>query len=72
MKQAARDFFELPVEERRNFLKENSPNYSVQLKSSFSADVDKVLEWKDYLMHFCDGRVDENSKLWPLVSRWVY
>ncbi|KAL0418416.1 UNVERIFIED_CONTAM: G2/mitotic-specific cyclin S13-6 [Sesamum radiatum] len=69
VKRAAHDFFELPVEERRRYLKENSPSHTVMLKTSFSPLAEKVLEWKDYLMHFCDGQENEHSKFWPPVSR---
>ncbi|KAK4441382.1 G2/mitotic-specific cyclin S13-6 [Sesamum alatum] len=69
VKRAAHDFFELPVEKRRRYLKENSPSHTVMLKTSFSPLAEKVLEWKDYLMHFCDGQETEDSKFWPPVSR---
>ncbi|KAI3461194.1 hypothetical protein Pfo_017857 [Paulownia fortunei] len=68
VKRAAHDFFELPVEERRKYLKENSPTHTVMLKTSFSPLAEKVLEWKDYLVHFV-GQENEHSKLWPPVSR---
>lgn len=69
VKKAAHDFFELPVEERRKYLKENTPTPTVTLKSSFGPESETVWEWKDYLFHLCDGRENEHSKLWPAVSR---
>ncbi|KAL3850210.1 hypothetical protein ACJIZ3_012092 [Penstemon smallii] len=69
VKQAAHDFFNLPVVERRKYLKENTPSQTVQLRTSFSPQVEKVLEWKDYLLHFCDGQEIEHSEHWPHVSR---
>ncbi|KAG8371057.1 hypothetical protein BUALT_Bualt13G0047300 [Buddleja alternifolia] len=69
VKRAAHSFFELPVEERRKYLKENTLSSKVVLKTSFSPLVEEVLEWKDYLMHFCDGQESEDYKLWPHVSR---
>ncbi|KAL2240015.1 UNVERIFIED_CONTAM: G2/mitotic-specific cyclin S13-6 [Sesamum indicum] len=69
VKRAAHDFFELPVEERRRYLKENSPTHTVMLKTSFSPLAEKILEWKDYLMHYCDGQENEHSKFWPPLSR---
>lgn len=67
VKEAAHKFFELPCEEKRKYLKENSPTPTVQLKTSFSL-AEKVLEWKDFLMHwyFPD---DESVNLWPAVSK---
>ncbi|MCD7455706.1 hypothetical protein HAX54_029224 [Datura stramonium] len=67
--EAGHKFFELPVEERRKYLKENSPTHTVQLKTSFSPLAEKVLEWKDYLFHIYDSDDDENTKLWPAVSK---
>lgn len=75
VKEAAHEFFELPVEERRKYLKENSPSPTVELMTSHSPLVDKVLEWKDYLIHYCDGQEIEDSKFWPHVSRsvmWIH
>ncbi|KAL2535975.1 Feruloyl CoA ortho-hydroxylase 1 [Forsythia ovata] len=69
VKKAAHDFFELPVKERRKYLKENSPTPSVELMNSHSPLVAKVLEWKDFLIHIRDGQEIEDSKFWPPVSR---
>ncbi|XP_071902922.1 bi-functional coumaroyl CoA and feruloyl CoA ortho-hydroxylase F6H2-1-1-like [Coffea arabica] len=68
VKEAGHKFFQLPNEERRKYWKENSPTPTVQLKTSFSPLAEKVLEWKDYLMHFY-APDDEGPKLWPSVSK---
>lgn len=70
VKTAAHGFFELPVEERRKYLKENSPTPTVTLKTSFSPLVEKVLEWKDYLFHLAGTQNQiQDSQFWPPVSR---
>ncbi|KAK6144127.1 hypothetical protein DH2020_020947 [Rehmannia glutinosa] len=69
VKRAAHEFFELPVEERRKYLKENSPTQTVMLKTSFNPLAEKVLEWKDYLVHFMGQGNNDDFKLWPPVSR---
>ncbi|CAA3015392.1 feruloyl ortho-hydroxylase 1-like [Olea europaea subsp. europaea] len=56
-------FFRLPVEERRKYLKENSPSPTVQLRTTSSLLVEKVMEWKYYLIHFCDDQEIDDSKL---------
>ncbi|XP_057782165.1 bi-functional coumaroyl CoA and feruloyl CoA ortho-hydroxylase F6H2-2-1-like [Salvia miltiorrhiza] len=68
VKNATHDFFNLPVAERSKYLKENSPTPSIVLKTSFSHSVDKVLEWKDSLLHFT-GTHDDGSHLWPNLTR---
>ncbi|XP_027100698.1 bi-functional coumaroyl CoA and feruloyl CoA ortho-hydroxylase F6H2-1-1-like [Coffea arabica] len=68
VKEAAHKFFELPTEDRRKYLKENSPTPTVQLSTSHSPSVEKVLEWKDVLMHFYVPG-DESTNLWPPVSK---
>lgn len=69
VKEAGRRFFELPNEERRKYLKENSPTPSVQLKTSFSPSSEKALEWKDFLMHKYVPAADQGSEFWPSVSK---
>ncbi|GFP97594.1 feruloyl coa ortho-hydroxylase 1 [Phtheirospermum japonicum] len=69
VKRASHDFFELPAEERRKYLKENCSTETVMLKTSFNPLAEKVLEWKDYLVHFVGPENDEGFKLWPSVSR---
>ncbi|KAK6138264.1 hypothetical protein DH2020_028011 [Rehmannia glutinosa] len=71
VKRAAHEFFELPVEERRKYLKENSPTQTVMLKTSFNPLAEKVLEWKDYLVHFMGQGNNEDFKLWPPVSSYL-
>lgn len=68
VKKAAHDFFDSPVGERRKYMKENSPTPTVMLKTSFSPLAEKILEWKDYLIHFV-GQDNQDSQLWPAVSR---
>ncbi|KAL6574057.1 hypothetical protein OROHE_001599 [Orobanche hederae] len=67
--QCCHDFFELPVEERRKYLEENSPTDTVVLKTSFNATVDRYMDWKDHLVHLVDQQHDKEYKLWPPVSR---
>ncbi|GER28859.1 2-oxoglutarate (2OG) and Fe(II)-dependent oxygenase superfamily protein [Striga asiatica] len=72
VKRASHDFFGLPVEERRKYLKENSRTQSVMLKTSFSPLAEKVLEWKDYLVHLVVPEIDDaDFALWPSVTRYV-
>ncbi|GER54723.1 2-oxoglutarate (2OG) and Fe(II)-dependent oxygenase superfamily protein [Striga asiatica] len=72
VKRASHDFFGLPVEERRKYLKENSPTQSVMLKTSFSPLAEKVLEWKDYLVHLVGPEIDDaDFALWPSVTSGV-
>ncbi|KAL6562086.1 hypothetical protein OROGR_003093 [Orobanche gracilis] len=63
------DFFDLPVEERRKYVEQNSPTDTVVLKTSFNATVDRYMDWKDHLVHTVDQQHDKESKLWPPVSR---
>ncbi|KAM7522960.1 hypothetical protein LguiA_012862 [Lonicera macranthoides] len=70
VKGAAHRFFRLPVEERRKYLKGNLVNGTVELKTSFSPEKEKVLEWRDILSHFYKGEEDgESQKYWPSVSK---
>ncbi|CDP09718.1 unnamed protein product [Coffea canephora] len=66
--EAGHKFFELPNEERRKYLKENSPTPTVQLKTGFSPLAEKVFEWKDYLVHHYVPH-NVSSDLWPSVSK---
>lgn len=70
VKEATRLFFQLPVEERRKYLKGDSPSDTIELKTSFSPTNEKVLEWKDVLSHVYSTE-DKSSKDWPAVSRYV-
>ncbi|KAG9157267.1 hypothetical protein Leryth_004935 [Lithospermum erythrorhizon] len=68
VKEAGHEFFALPVDERKKYVKGNSPTSTVELKTSFSPLAEKVLEWKDYLLHvYVDD--EEETKHWPSVSR---
>lgn len=67
-KRAAHGFFELPLEERRKYLEENSPTPAVMLRTSFSPFADQVLEWKDALVLLA-GKQNEGSRFWHPVYR---
>ncbi|XP_047342752.1 feruloyl CoA ortho-hydroxylase F6H1-3-like [Impatiens glandulifera] len=70
--EAAHRFFALPASERRKYVKENLPqDASIELLTSFSPQKEKVLEWKDFLMHaFYDDDFEQKcSSFWPSVSR---
>lgn len=69
VKEAGRRFFALPNEERRKYLKENSPTPSVQLRTSFFPSAENVLEWKDFLMHTYFPAAEEDSEFWPSVFK---
>ncbi|KAH7560390.1 hypothetical protein JRO89_XS10G0009300 [Xanthoceras sorbifolium] len=49
VKKATYGFFGLPAEEKRKYSKENSPSNNVRFGTSFTPQVEKALEWKDYL-----------------------
>lgn len=68
LKNAARRFFELPSEERKKYLKENSPSETVRLCTSFSPQAEEVLEWKDYLTLLWVSE-SEASAFWPPACR---
>uniref|UniRef100_A0A2N9FXM3 cysteine desulfurase n=1 Tax=Fagus sylvatica TaxID=28930 RepID=A0A2N9FXM3_FAGSY len=58
----------LPSEERKKYLKENSPSEVVSLCTSFSPQAEKVLEWKDYLALVWVSE-DTASAFWPPVCK---
>ncbi|KAI3676768.1 hypothetical protein L1987_86381 [Smallanthus sonchifolius] len=68
VKDATKRFFSLPADEKKKYLFKNSPTKSVRLVSSFIPEVDKVLEWKDYLSCFYVSD-DEAFAFWPSVCR---
>ncbi|KAJ6713470.1 OXIDOREDUCTASE 2OG-FE II OXYGENASE FAMILY PROTEIN [Salix purpurea] len=68
VKEATHRFFRLPAEEKRKYLKEFSPSNNVRFGTSFSPEVEKASEWKDYLSLFYVSE-DEASALWPSVCR---
>ncbi|KAF4356285.1 hypothetical protein F8388_000732 [Cannabis sativa] len=63
LKASVHRFFDLPVPEKRKYLKD-SPSESVRLATSFSPRAEQVLEWKDYLMMLYVSE-DEASASWP-------
>ncbi|KAJ9566415.1 hypothetical protein OSB04_002381 [Centaurea solstitialis] len=68
VKEATRRFFALRADEKKKYLYKNSPTKNVRLVTSFIPEVDKVLEWKDYLSCFYVSD-DEAMKFWPSVCR---
>ena len=66
--EATRTFFELPVEEKVQYLQENCLTKNVRFGTSFIPKADKVLEWKDYLSLFYVSD-DESSRYWPSACR---
>ncbi|KAM6576784.1 hypothetical protein CsatB_028621 [Cannabis sativa] len=67
LKASVHRFFDLPVPEKRKYLKD-SPSESVRLATSFSPRAEQVLEWKDYLMMLYVSE-DEASASWPPECR---
>ncbi|GKC07444.1 feruloyl CoA ortho-hydroxylase 1-like protein [Tanacetum coccineum] len=68
VKKATYRFFDLPADEKKKYLFNNSPTKNVRLLTSFIPEVDKVLEWKDYLTCFYVSD-DEAMAFWPSVCR---
>ncbi|KAG6679526.1 hypothetical protein I3843_14G135300 [Carya illinoinensis] len=68
VKDATHLFFGLPAEDKKKFLKENSPSNNVRFGTSFTPQAEKALEWKDYLSLFYVSE-DEASALWPPVCK---
>lgn len=68
VKNATNKFFGQPAEEKRKYLKENTPSHNVRFGTSFTPHVEKALEWKDFLSCFyvSDEEVMAN---WPSVCR---
>lgn len=64
VKEATHRFFGLPAEEKGKYSKENSPTNNVRYGTSFSPEVERSLEWKDWLSLFYTSE-DEASSLWP-------
>ncbi|KAH0943767.1 hypothetical protein HID58_003404 [Brassica napus] len=52
VKAATHRFFNLPVEEKSKYTKENSLSTNVRFGTSFSPRAEKALEWKDYLRNW--------------------
>jgi len=59
----AKEFFEMPVEDRACLYSEN-PNQRVRLATSFNICKEKVLNWRDYLLHPCHP-LEEVIGSWP-------
>lgn len=68
VKDATHSFFALPAEEKKKYLFKNSPTKNIRFVTSFIPEVDKVLEWKDYLSCFYVSD-DESMAFWPSVCR---
>ncbi|KAJ7960496.1 2-oxoglutarate (2OG) and Fe(II)-dependent oxygenase superfamily protein [Quillaja saponaria] len=69
MKAVVHSFFELPVEEKRKYLKENSPSETVvRLATSFSSEAEAILEWKDFVtLRYASE--DEANTFWPPIIK---
>eukprot|EP01018_Ginkgo_biloba_P039309 Gb_35595 [translate_table: standard] len=63
MMEAARDFFELPAEEKMIYWAEG-PSSTVRYASSFNVKEDKILNWRDFLRFSCHP-FDNVVSLWP-------
>ncbi|KNA23841.1 hypothetical protein SOVF_020660 [Spinacia oleracea] len=68
VKVATYRFFELSAEEKSKYLKENSPTSCVRYGTSFVPQVERALEWKDYLSLLFVSE-EEALALWPLACR---
>jgi len=68
VKAATHKFFNLPVEEKRKFTKENSLSTTVRFGTSFSPLAEQALEWKDYLSLFFVSEA-EAEQFWPDICR---
>lgn len=71
VKQATLMFFRLTPEEKKKYLKENSPSNHVRLSTSFIPDAENSLEWKDYLSLFYVSE-HEALSIWPIICRYYY
>eukprot|EP00253_Pinus_taeda_P034671 PITA_34671 len=63
MMDIAKEFFEMPVEDRASLYSEN-PRQLVRLSTSTNVSKDKVHDWKDYLRHPCHP-LEEVIGSWP-------
>lgn len=59
----AREFFELPMEERNKFISEDMKK-AVRYGTSFNYLKDQVYCWRDFLKHYCHP-LDKMLPLWP-------
>eukprot|EP00253_Pinus_taeda_P023900 PITA_23900 len=63
MMRIAREFFEMPVENRASLYSED-PNQPVRVSTSFNIRKEKVRHWRDYLRHPCYP-LEEVMGSWP-------
>jgi len=63
MMDIAKEFFEMPVEDRACLYSENSRQL-VRLSTSTNVSKEKVHDWKDYLRHPCHP-LEEVIGSWP-------
>ncbi|GMN56919.1 hypothetical protein TIFTF001_026028 [Ficus carica] len=68
VKEATCRFFDMPAEEKNKYSKENTVSNNVRYMTSFIPEVEKALEWKDYLSLFYVSE-DEASRLWPAACK---
>ncbi|GMN43657.1 hypothetical protein TIFTF001_012856 [Ficus carica] len=68
VKKATFRFFDLPVEEKNKYSKENLVSNNVRYATSFIPKAEKALEWKDYLSLFYVSE-DEANRLWPSACK---
>ncbi|XP_057836574.2 protein DMR6-LIKE OXYGENASE 1 [Cryptomeria japonica] len=63
MMDIAKEFFEMPVEDRVCLYSED-PQQAVRVSTSFNATKDEFFEWRDYLRHSCHP-LEECINSWP-------
>ncbi|XP_074294617.1 feruloyl CoA ortho-hydroxylase F6H1-3-like [Silene latifolia] len=68
VKAATYRFFEEPVEEKSKYMKGKSTSNNVRYGTSFVPEMEKALEWKDYLSLFFVSH-EEANLLWPTACR---
>lgn len=67
VKAATHRFFESSSEEKRKYLKKNSPTNHVRYGTSFVPELEQTLEWKDYLSFYFAS--EDDVLLWPISCR---
>lgn len=63
MQEGAREFFDLPVEEKLK-LYSDDPSKTMRLSTSFNVNKEKVHNWRDYLRLHCYP-LDKYVPEWP-------
>jgi isopenicillin N synthase-like dioxygenase len=63
MIEIAKEFFEMPVEDRACLYSED-PKQLTRISTSFNVSKDKVFNWRDYLKHPCQP-LEEVKSSWP-------